>query len=81
MKTDILTFPVHRTDFLHWLWQLKFSSAKVVNNVTDKMMHACGGTGYKVRTAWLLRIEINNIVPDTVKLHLPGFQNNSTRLI
>lgn len=36
-----------RTDFLHWLWQLKFSSAKVVNNVTDKMMHACGGTGYK----------------------------------
>jgi hypothetical protein len=29
------------------MWQVKFAAAKNVTNVTDKMLHACGGTGYK----------------------------------
>ena len=36
-----------RTGYLHWLWQVKFTAAKNVTHVTDKMLHACGGTGYK----------------------------------
>lgn len=40
---------VSRTPVLHWLWQLKFVAAKSVNEISDKMLHACGGSGYKVR--------------------------------
>jgi hypothetical protein len=29
------------------MWQVKFNAAKNVAHVTDKMLHACGGTGYK----------------------------------
>ena len=36
-----------RADLLHWMWQVKFAAAKNVTHVTDKMLHACGGTGYK----------------------------------
>ena len=36
-----------RADVLHWMWQVKFTAAKNVANVSDKMLHACGGTGYK----------------------------------
>ena len=36
-----------RAQFLHWMWQVKFAAAKNVAHVTDKMLHACGGTGYK----------------------------------
>jgi alkylation response protein AidB-like acyl-CoA dehydrogenase len=36
-----------RAGFLHWGWQLKFAAAKNVANVVDKMLHACGGSGYK----------------------------------
>ena len=36
-----------RADYLHWMWQVKFSAAKNVAKVSDKMLHACGGTGYK----------------------------------
>ncbi len=36
-----------RADLLHWLWQIKFEAAKNVANVCDKMLHACGGSGYK----------------------------------
>jgi alkylation response protein AidB-like acyl-CoA dehydrogenase len=36
-----------RADFLHWAWQVKFEAAKNVANVVDKMLHACGGSGYK----------------------------------
>jgi alkylation response protein AidB-like acyl-CoA dehydrogenase len=36
-----------RADTLHWMWQVKFAAAKNVANVSDKMLHACGGTGYK----------------------------------
>jgi alkylation response protein AidB-like acyl-CoA dehydrogenase len=36
-----------RAAYLHWLWQVKFAAAKNVAHVTDKMLHACGGTGYK----------------------------------
>ena len=36
-----------RADMLHWMWQVKFAAAKNVANVSDKMLHACGGTGYK----------------------------------
>src|ERR1700747_307987 len=36
-----------RAQFLHWAWQAKFTAAKNVARVTDKMLHACGGSGYK----------------------------------
>jgi len=36
-----------RTALLNWLWQVKFFSSKNVTHVVDKMLHACGGTGYK----------------------------------
>jgi alkylation response protein AidB-like acyl-CoA dehydrogenase len=36
-----------RADFLHWAWQIKFEAAKNVAGVVDKMLHACGGSGYK----------------------------------
>lgn len=42
---DFLTLP--RSKMLQWLWQLKFMAAKNVAKVSDKMLHACGGTGYK----------------------------------
>ena len=36
-----------RADFLHWAWQIKFIAAKNVAHTVDKMLHACGGSGYK----------------------------------
>src|ERR671922_2223943 len=36
-----------RADFLHWAWQIKFEAAKNTAHVVDKMLHACGGRGYK----------------------------------
>lgn len=36
-----------RADYLHWLWQIKFEAAKNTAHVVDKMLHACGGSGYK----------------------------------
>jgi len=36
-----------RAKLLHWMWQVKFTAAKNVAQVSDKMLHACGGTGYK----------------------------------
>ncbi|WP_319423035.1 acyl-CoA dehydrogenase family protein [Pleurocapsa sp. FMAR1] len=36
-----------RSAYLHWYWQIKFIAAKNVAQVTDKMLHACGGTGFK----------------------------------
>ena len=45
VHTDKKALP--RSDYLHWMWQVKFSAAKNVANVSDKMLHACGGTGYK----------------------------------
>ncbi|XP_042236428.1 uncharacterized protein LOC121875790 [Homarus americanus] len=36
-----------RTGCIHWLWQLKFVAAKNVGAVTEKMLYACGGSGYK----------------------------------
>ena len=36
-----------RADVLHWAWQIKFEAAKNVAHVVDKMLHACGGSGYK----------------------------------
>jgi alkylation response protein AidB-like acyl-CoA dehydrogenase len=44
-KGDLYNLP--RSALLHWLWQLKFAAAKNVAHVSDKMLHACGGTGYK----------------------------------
>lgn len=49
--TDLNALP--RSQLLHWLWQAKFISAKMVDQVTGKMLHACGGSGYK----WELGIE------------------------
>ena len=42
---DVTNLP--RADVLHWMWQVKFAAAKNVAHVSDKMLHACGGTGYK----------------------------------
>jgi alkylation response protein AidB-like acyl-CoA dehydrogenase len=36
-----------RADYLHWAWQIKFEAAKNVAHVVDKMLHSCGGSGYK----------------------------------
>ena len=36
-----------RANYLHWAWQIKFEAAKNTAYVVDKMLHACGGTGYK----------------------------------
>jgi alkylation response protein AidB-like acyl-CoA dehydrogenase len=36
-----------RANYLHWAWQIKFEAAKNVARVVDKMLHACGGSGYK----------------------------------
>ena len=44
---DLKALP--RAQFLSWMWQVKFAAAKNVAHVTDKMLHACGGTGYKPR--------------------------------
>ncbi|MGF1513548.1 MAG: acyl-CoA dehydrogenase family protein [Elainellaceae cyanobacterium] len=36
-----------RSAYLHWYWQIKFAAAKNVAHVCDKMLHACGGSGFK----------------------------------
>ena len=38
---------IARGNYLHWLWQIKFEAAKNVAAVVDKMLHCCGGTGFK----------------------------------
>ena len=45
IHTDLAKLP--RAQYLHWMWQVKFNAAKNVAHVADKMLHACGGTGYK----------------------------------
>jgi alkylation response protein AidB-like acyl-CoA dehydrogenase len=47
LHSDLKALP--RSQFLSWMWQVKFAAAKNVAHVTDKMLHACGGTGYKPR--------------------------------
>ncbi len=44
-KDDLTNLP--RSTVLPWMWQVKFAAAKNVTHVSDKMLHACGGTGYK----------------------------------
>ncbi|CAL4065939.1 unnamed protein product, partial [Meganyctiphanes norvegica] len=41
-----LTF-VSRSKYLHWLFQCKLAAAKNVSQVTDTMLHSCGGSAYK----------------------------------
>ena len=36
-----------RAAYLHWCWQMKFTAAKNVTAVVDRMLHACGGSGYR----------------------------------
>ena len=45
LHKDLTKLP--RATLLHWMWQVKFNAAKNVAHVADKMLHACGGTGYK----------------------------------
>ncbi len=45
VHADIAALP--RSAYLHWYWQIKFSAAKNVAHVCDKMLHACGGSGFK----------------------------------
>jgi alkylation response protein AidB-like acyl-CoA dehydrogenase len=42
---DLSAMP--RAQYLHWYWQIKFIAAKNVAHVCDKMLHACGGSGFK----------------------------------
>jgi hypothetical protein len=45
IHTDLEAAP--RSVLLNQLWQIKFQAAKTVHEVSDKMLHACGGTAYK----------------------------------
>lgn len=45
VHADVAALP--RSAYLHWYWQIKFSAAKNVAYVCDKMLHACGGSGFK----------------------------------
>lgn len=36
-----------RGQFHHWCFQVKIKAASNVAQVTDDMLHACGGVGYK----------------------------------
>lgn len=45
IHTDLTALP--RAAYLHWYWQIKFAAAKNVAHVCDKMLHACGGSGFK----------------------------------
>jgi alkylation response protein AidB-like acyl-CoA dehydrogenase len=42
-----ITDELARGNYLPWLWQIKFIAAKNVAHVVDKMLHCCGGTGFK----------------------------------
>jgi alkylation response protein AidB-like acyl-CoA dehydrogenase len=42
---DLTALP--RAAYLSWYWQIKFAAAKNVAHVCDKMLHACGGSGFK----------------------------------
>jgi len=42
---DLSAMP--RAAYLSWYWQIKFIAAKNVAHVCDKMLHACGGSGFK----------------------------------
>ncbi|KAK8391994.1 hypothetical protein O3P69_017546 [Scylla paramamosain] len=45
MYSDTTLTP--KTNKIHWCWQLKFTAAKNVANVTETMLRVCGGTAYK----------------------------------
>jgi alkylation response protein AidB-like acyl-CoA dehydrogenase len=45
IHADLTALP--RAAYLSWYWQIKFSAAKNVAHVCDKMLHACGGSGFK----------------------------------
>src|SRR3954462_3430090 len=36
-----------RANYLHWSWQIKSEAAQYTAHVVDKMLHACGGSGFK----------------------------------
>jgi alkylation response protein AidB-like acyl-CoA dehydrogenase len=36
-----------RAQYLPWLWQSKFLASRNASTVADRMLQACGGTGYK----------------------------------
>lgn len=42
-----LFFVLSRGQFHHWCFQVKIKAASNVTQVTDDMLHACGGVGYK----------------------------------
>jgi alkylation response protein AidB-like acyl-CoA dehydrogenase len=44
-ENDLTVMP--RAQYLPWLWQSKFLACKNVSAVADRMLQACGGTGYK----------------------------------
>ncbi len=45
IHADLTVLP--RSAYLAWYWQIKFAAAKNVAYVCDKMLHACGGSGFK----------------------------------
>jgi alkylation response protein AidB-like acyl-CoA dehydrogenase len=44
-QDDVKVMP--RSQYLPWLWQTKFLACKNASSVADRMLQACGGTGYK----------------------------------
>lgn len=46
--SSLISLCTYRSAHVHWLWQLKFTAAKNVGVVSEKMLFACGGSGYKV---------------------------------
>ena len=51
---------VNRSRFLLWNWIAKHSSTKTVDEVSDAMLHVCGGTGYKVRNSLYYCLSVFN---------------------
>jgi alkylation response protein AidB-like acyl-CoA dehydrogenase len=45
IHSDLAALP--RSVYLPWYWQIKFAAAKNVAQVCDRMLHACGGSGFK----------------------------------
>ena len=44
---------LNRGQYMHWMWQAKLVSSQNASEVSDKMLQATGGAGYKVATHYL----------------------------
>ncbi|WP_017317118.1 acyl-CoA dehydrogenase family protein [Mastigocladopsis repens] len=84
IHADLNALP--RSAYLPWYWQIKFAAAKNVAHVCDKMLQACGGSGFKKdmeierylrdgKAGWLMG-PTNEVLRQFVgKLALLGFES------